>query len=135
MGDYWAHWLKIGTMTSADKLPKIYAVNWFRKDDEGSFLWPGYGENSRVLEWIVNRLEGRVEAVESPIGNMPVKSDLNLDGLAMSAEQLDQLFAVNPESWLAECGLTEEYFAKFGDRLPAELSTELTDLRARLASA
>ncbi len=135
MGDYWAHWLKIGTMTSADKLPKIYAVNWFRKDDEGSFLWPGYGENSRVLEWVVNRLEGRVGAVESPIGNMPVMSDLNVEGLAMTADQLDQLFAVNPESWLAECGLTEEYFAKFGDRLPTELSAELTDLRTRLANA
>jgi phosphoenolpyruvate carboxykinase (GTP) len=135
MADYWGHWLKVGQQTSADKLPKIYAVNWFRKDDEGSFLWPGYGDNSRVLEWIIRRLEGEAGAVESPIGRMPVTSDLNLDGLAISPEQLDQLFAVSPDSWLAECDLTAEYFAKFGEHLPSALSSELEALRGRLASA
>ena len=116
-------------------LPKIYAVNWFRKDDSGSFLWPGFGDNSRVLEWIIRRLEGDAQAVDSPIGRMPVTSDLNLDGLSISADQLEQLFAVSPDSWLAECDLTAEYYAQFGEHLPAELGTELEALRGRLASA
>ena len=135
MADYWGHWLKIGTFSDASKLPRIYAVNWFRKDSDGKFLWPGYGENSRVLEWIVRRLEGSVEAAETPIGRVPERGDLELDGLDVTAEQLEELFAIDPVTWVAESNLTEEYFDKFGDRVPAELRSQLAALRERLHTA
>jgi phosphoenolpyruvate carboxykinase (GTP) len=135
MADYWGHWLKIGAFTTADKLPRIYSVNWFRKDANGSFLWPGYGENSRVLEWIVRRLENEASAQDTPIGRTPLAGDLPTDGLDVTAEQMEELFRIDPQTWLAECELTEEYFAKFGDRVPEELRSQLAALRERLASA
>jgi phosphoenolpyruvate carboxykinase (GTP) len=135
MADYWGHWLKIGNMTDEDKLPKIYQVNWFRKDSDGKFIWPGFGENSRVLSWIVERVEGRVEADETPIGNRPKDGDLYVEGLDLDEQQLAELFEVDPESWLAECDLTEEYFDKFGDKVPAALRDELAELRRHLAAA
>ncbi len=135
MADYWGHWLKIGNMTDADKLPKIFQVNWFRKDSDGNFIWPGFGENSRVLSWIVERVEGRVAAEETPIGNQPKDGDLYIDGLDLSQEQLAELFEVDAESWLAECDLTEEYFDKFGDKVPAALREELASLRSHLEAA
>ncbi len=135
MADYWGHWLKIGEMTDADKLPKVYQVNWFRKGDDGKFLWPGFGDNSRVLAWIIERVEGRTEAEETPIGGKPKDGDLYLDGLDLTDDQVAELFAVDPESWLAEADLTEEYFAKFGDKVPAKLRDELTSLRERLQAA
>ena len=135
MADYWGHWLKIGGFTSADKLPRIYSVNWFRKDTEGKFIWPGFGENSRVLEWIVNRLSGKAEAVDTPIGRIPAPGALNTDGLDITVEKLAELFAINTDSWLAETDLTQEYYAEFGDRVPAELNLQLQGLRDRLNKA
>jgi phosphoenolpyruvate carboxykinase (GTP) len=135
MADYWGHWLKIGSFTTPEKLPRIYQVNWFRKDADGTFLWPGYGENSRVLEWVIRRLEGQAGAVDSPIGRIPEAGALNLDGLELSEGQVAELFAIDPVTWLAESDLTEEYFDKFGDRVPAEMRDQLASLRERLADA
>jgi phosphoenolpyruvate carboxykinase (GTP) len=135
MADYWGHWLKIGKATDADKLPKIYQVNWFRKNADGKFIWPGFGENSRVLDWIIRRLEGDVDAVTTPIGNLPKVDDLNLEGLDISDDVLAELFKVDAASWTAEADLTEEYFGQFGDHTPAELYTELKALKERLAQA
>ena len=135
MADYWGHWLKIGASADPEKLPKIFQVNWFRKDDSGSFIWPGFGENSRVLAWIIERVEGRVDGIETPIGIKPASDDLFVEGLNVSDEQLEELFAVDPESWLAECDLTAEYFGLFGDKLPAAMSEELDALRGRLEAA
>ncbi len=135
MADYWGHWLKIGGFTSPDKLPRIYSVNWFRKDSDGKFMWPGFGENSRVLEWIVNRLSDKAEAVDTPIGRVPAPGALNTVGLDITDAQLAELFAVNADSWLAETDLTREYYAEFGDRVPAELNEQLQGLRDRLKNA
>ncbi len=132
MADYWGHWLSIGRHTDADKLPRIYQVNWFRKDAAGNYIWPGYGENSRVLAWIVDRLEGLVEAVDTPIGRVPVAGDLDVSGLDISDEVMADLFAVDRDSWLAEADMTAEYFGKFGDKVPAELHAQLDAITARL---
>ncbi len=132
MADYWNHWVEMGENFS--NLPKIFQVNWFRKDKDGKFIWPGFGENSRVLAWIVDRLEGQVEGVESPLGILPKSEDLNLSGLQLSAEDLSELFRIDRESWLEECSLTDEYFDMFGDRIPAELETELSELKKRLSN-
>ena len=132
MADYWGHWLAVGGFTAADKLPKIYAVNWFRKDANGKFLWPGFGENSRVLEWIIQRLDGETEAIETPIGRIPAPGALNFAGLDISEAQIAELFAIDKDSWLAESDLTEAYYDKFGDRIPAALRGQLSALRARL---
>ena len=132
MADYWAHWLTIGQFTSPDKLPKIYQVNWFRKDAAGSYIWPGFGDNSRVLDWIVRRVVGDAEAVDTPVGRIPREGGLDLEGLDIPAAQMAELFAVDPASWLAEADLTEEYYAKFGDRVPRELYAQLEALRTRL---
>ena len=122
-------------MTDADKLPKVYQVNWFRKGEDGKFLWPGFGENSRVLAWIIERVEGRTDAEATPIGGRPKEGDLYLEGLDLTDEQVAELFAIDPESWLAEADLTEEYFSKFGDKVPAKLREELDALRQRLEAA
>ncbi len=135
MADYWGHWLDVGTFTDAEKLPKIFQVNWFRKGADGKFLWPGFGENSRVLAWIVERVAGKAEGVETPIGIAPATGALYLDGLDLTDEQLGELFSVDPDTWLAECDLTEEYFEKFGDKVPARLSDELATLRRNLEAA
>lgn len=135
MADYWGHWLKIGGFTTPEKLPRIYSVNWFRKDTNGKFIWPGFGENSRVLEWIVNRLSDKAEAVDTPIGRIPAPGALNTDGLDLTQDQMAELFAVNADSWLAETDLTKEYYAEFGDRVPAELNAQLQGLRDRLGES
>ena len=135
MADYWGHWLKIGGFTSPEKLPRIYSVNWFRKDADGNFIWPGFGENARVLEWIVNRLTGDADAVDTPIGRIPAPGSLDINGLDLSEEAFDELFAVDTHSWLAEADLTEEYYAEFGDRVPAEMNSQLMALRERLNQA
>ena len=132
MADYWGHWLKIGGMSDASKLPRIYAVNWFRKDADGAFIWPGFGDNSRVLEWIIRRLEGEADAVETPIGLLPVEGSLNLTGMDISEDRVAELFAVDRVTWLAESDLTEEYFDRFGDRVPGVLREQLAGLRERL---
>lgn len=131
MGDYMAHWLKIGQKEGA-KLPKVFYVNWFRKDDNGKFVWPGFGENSRVLEWVFNRVDGKADAVETPIGFVPTKDALNTDGLDITDEQLDLLLTVDPDAVKAELPQVEAHLAQFGERLPAEVTKQLEDLKARL---
>src|SRR6056297_2733173 len=108
------------------------SVNWFRRDSDGNFIWPGFGDNSRVLEWIVRRLEGQADARESAIGMLPLLDELDLEGVDISEEELAELFALDPQSWLAEADLTEEYFEQFGDRVPEALREQLESLRARL---
>jgi phosphoenolpyruvate carboxykinase (GTP) len=135
MADYWGHWLEVGKATVPDKLPRIFGVNWFRKDADGKFLWPGFGENSRVIEWVIHRIEGKADAVKTPLGLQPSPGALNLTGLGLSDQQVTELFAVNVESWRAEADLTEEYFARFGTHLPAAMTEELAQLRARLTDA
>jgi phosphoenolpyruvate carboxykinase (GTP) len=135
MGDYFAHWLKMGTLTDSSKLPKIFYVNWFRQDQNGKFLWPGFGENSRVLKWVFERCEGKVHAKETPIGRLPEAADLDTKGLDLTPEKLAKLLAVNVEEWLAEVPSIKEHFAKLGNRLPKGLSEELKGLEDRLKAA
>ena len=132
MGDYMQHWLDIGATSTADKLPKIYYVNWFRKDASGKWLWPGFGDNSRVLKWIVDRIEGTVSGVITPIGTVPAKAELDLDGLEVSAEDLDLLLSVDADIWKQEAALVPEFFAQFGTHLPAAMATEHAQLVQRL---
>ncbi|HXA58978.1 MAG TPA: phosphoenolpyruvate carboxykinase (GTP) [Streptosporangiaceae bacterium] len=132
MGDYFAHWLKVGKDADPEKLPRIYYVNWFRKDAGGKFLWPGFGENSRVLKWIVDRLNGSAEAVKTPIGNVPAPGDLDTDGLDISATDLETLLSVDLDVWKQEAALVPAHFATFGDHLPAELTHEYEALVSRL---
>lgn len=133
MADYWSHWLTIGSFTSAEKLPRIYSVNWFRRDADGRFLWPGFGDNSRVLDWIIRRIEGSADAVETPIGRLPVLEELDLDGVDISSADLDELFRLDRGSWKAEADMTEEYFAQFGDQVPPVMRDQLAALRERLS--
>jgi phosphoenolpyruvate carboxykinase (GTP) len=121
-GDYWAHWLSFEQRS--DNLPQIFHVNWFRRDDKGRFLWPGFGENLRVLRWIIDRCDGRVDALELPIGYLPRPQDLDLKGLDVSSGTLEQLLAVDNDQWRAEMEQFGEYLAGFGDRLPRQLSAE-----------
>ncbi|UTI65990.1 phosphoenolpyruvate carboxykinase (GTP) [Paraconexibacter antarcticus] len=132
MGDYIGHWLSMAERTDVDKLPKIFYVNWFRKDENGKFLWPGFGENSRVLEWIFRRVDGEVEAVGTPIGNVPAPGTLNTEGLDISDEEVAALLAVDTEAVKAELPQVEEFLAKFGDHLPAEMTKQLDALKAAL---
>ncbi|MBT2485213.1 MULTISPECIES: phosphoenolpyruvate carboxykinase (GTP) [unclassified Microbacterium] len=135
MADYFAHWLKVGRGLRFDRAPRIFQVNWFRRGDDGRFLWPGFGDNSRVVDWIIRRISGEVPAVDSPIGRLPVTTDLNLDGLDIPAADLEELFAVDAEAWQVEADLTEEFYDTFGDRVPAALRAELASLRYRLGQA
>jgi phosphoenolpyruvate carboxykinase (GTP) len=132
MGDYFAHWLSMANATDADKLPKLFWVNWFRKGDDGSFLWPGFGENSRVLKWVAGRLDGTAEAAETPIGRVPTADALDLDGLDLSPEALTELLSVDPEAWRQELPQVEKHFDAIGSQLPGELRDELRNLEKRL---
>ena len=133
MGDYWAHWLEMGKVLG-DKAPKIFNVNWFRTDDNGDFIWPGYGDNMRVLDWIIDRCEGTVDAVETPIGYEPKPEDINVEGLdGITTETVAGLLSVDKELWKEEAKGIEEFYAKFGEKLPKEMSDELAALKARLA--
>jgi phosphoenolpyruvate carboxykinase (GTP) len=134
MADYWGHWLKVGAATDADKLPRIFQVNWFRKGADGKFLWPGFGENSRVLAWIIDRVNGADTAVDTAIGRAPAAGAIDVEGLDLTNEQLAELFAIDAQNWQAEADLTEEYFAKFGEALPAEMTAQLAQLRERLGA-
>jgi phosphoenolpyruvate carboxykinase (GTP) len=134
MADYWSHWLSIGARAGA-VLPKIYYVNWFRKSDGGDFLWPGFGDNSRVLKWVFERCEGTAKAIETPIGNLPANGALDLDGVEIDGEDLAQLLRVDIDGWLAELPLIREYYAEFGDRLPKQLVAQLDAMRERLEAA
>ncbi len=134
MADYWQHWIDIGAGLDEDKAPKIFNVNWFRKDDEGNFLWPGFGDNMRVLEWIIKRCEGKVDAEETAIGFVPKAEDINLEGIEdeVSEDQLKEILSVDNALWEDEAKGIEEFYAKFGDRLPKALSDELGVLKANL---
>jgi phosphoenolpyruvate carboxykinase (GTP) len=130
MGDYFAHWLSIGRKMSHP--PRIFSINWFRTDDNGKFIWPGFGDNIRVLKWVIDRVNDRVGARETPIGYLPHMQDLDLSGLSISKENVEKLFEIKPEQWEKEVADAGEFFAKFGGRFPKELSEELYGLKARL---
>jgi len=134
VGDYIGHWLEIGNSAEASNLPKLFWVNWFRKSDEGKFLWPGFGENSRVLKWVIERVEGTGEATETAIGHVPTASSLDLDGLSLADDTVDALLAVNNDAWRSEVDLITEHFASIGERLPQAMNDELADLEKRLAN-
>jgi phosphoenolpyruvate carboxykinase (GTP) len=134
MGDYFGHYLKIGQRPGAN-LPKVYYVNWFRTDENGKYLWPGYGENSRVLKWVFERCEGKARAVDTPIGRLPEPADLDTRGLDMQSPNLAKLLNVDIDGWLAEVPLIREHFAKFGDRFPQALREEVDNLEGRLQAA
>jgi phosphoenolpyruvate carboxykinase (GTP) len=131
MADYWSHWLQVGRRTGAN-LPHIYLVNWFRRDADGKFMWPGFGENSRVIEWIFGRCSGDQDAVETPIGYLPAPGALDLTGLAIDPATISALLAFDPAVWVAEADAIEEHYAKFGSKLPAELAARLSDLKGRV---
>jgi phosphoenolpyruvate carboxykinase (GTP) len=133
MGDYFAHWLSMPNRTDRAKLPKIFFVNWFRKDEQGKWLWPGYGENSRVLKWICERVEGTAKAVQTAIGNLPTPDALDVTNLDIGKRDMDILLSVDLEGWKKEADDIAAYYEKFGNRLPAALRHELSELRARLA--
>lgn len=132
MGDYFKHWIEIGKKTDAEKLPKIFYVNWFRKNKEGKFLWPGYGENSRVLKWIIERIQGTAEFKKSPIGYIPTKDAIDLNGLNIKDEEVEELLSINKEEWINEIPGIKEHYATFGNKIPPELNKELDDLEKRL---
>ena len=131
-GDYVSHWVDTGKQADSTKLPKIFYVNWFRRDEDGGFLWPGFGENSRILKYVLDRVDGRVEANETPIGLIPSPSAIDTDGLDVTTEQLEAALSVDVEEWKAEIPQINEWFEKFGDKLPTTLWTELDGLKARL---
>ncbi len=133
VGDYFAHWLSIGEATESDKLPKLFWVNWFQKDDAGKFIWPGFGDNSRVLKWIIERVEGAGEAVDTAIGRVPTHDGLDVSGLGLSEEQVHRLLDVDDDRWRAEIPLIEEHYEFVGERLPTALRDELENLEKRLA--
>ena len=131
MADYWAHWIEMGQKLG-EKAPKIFNVNWFRLDDEGHVIWPGFGDNLRVLEWILNRCEGKADAVETAIGYVPKAEDINIEGLDIDRETLKGILEVDNDLWKTETEGIEEFYKKFGDKLPAELKSQLEGLKARL---
>ena len=134
MADYWSHWLEMQEKLG-DKFPKVYQVNWFRKDENGKFIWPGYGDNSRVLDWIVRRAGGEVEAVEGVTGLYPKFEDFNLEGVDVDRATWDKMYDIDPDAWAAEMEDTEEYFKQFGDQVPDAVREQLAKFRARIAEA
>ncbi len=134
MADYWQHWINIGAGLDPEKAPKFFNVNWFRKDDDGNFLWPGFGDNLRVLEWILNRCDGKVDAKETAIGYVPYAEDINIDGIEdeVSLDTLKSILEVDATLWMEETKGIEEFYAKFGDKIPATLVNELETLKASL---
>lgn len=134
MADYWSHWINVSQKENVN-LPRVYYVNWFRKDDNGRFMWPGFGENSRVLKWVFERCNGTAEAIETPIGNLPSIDGMDFDGLDLSAEQIAELLRVEVDGWLSEIPLIEEYYQTYGDRVPEELYEELANLKQKLEEA
>jgi len=134
MGDYFQHWLDIGKASTEGKLPKIFYVNWFRKTADGKWLWPGYGDNSRILEWIFNRCDGAIDAVKTQIGYMPKVEDIDRAGIENEVTEADmkELLRVDVEGWKKETGMIEEHYQRFGSHLPEELKKQLADFEARL---
>ena len=134
MADYWSHWLEMQEKLG-DKFPKVYQVNWFRKDENGKFIWPGYGENSRVLDWIVRRASGEAGAIDGVTGRYPKFEDFNLEGLDLGEEEWAKMYDIDPEAWSAEMDDTEEYYKQFGDKLPEAIKEQLAKFRERIAEA
>jgi phosphoenolpyruvate carboxykinase (GTP) len=133
MADYWSHWLNMGkTLRANGNVPRIFQVNWFRKSDDGTWLWPGFAENARVLEWILDRGNAAVDAVDTPLGWKPVDGGINLEGTDVSGSDWEKLFEIDQDSWLAELDDTEKFFGQFGDRLPEALTRQLSDIRSRV---
>jgi phosphoenolpyruvate carboxykinase (GTP) len=132
MGDYFRHWIETGR-AKGRRLPKIFYVNWFRKGTDGRFLWPGFGENSRVLAWIFRRCDDAAEAVETPIGLLPAEGAIDTEGLDVSTDDMAELLRVDSEDWRKELPAIHQHFARFGNRLPEELREQLADLERRLA--
>jgi phosphoenolpyruvate carboxykinase (GTP) len=130
MADYFRHWLRIGSAADTSRLPKIFFVNWFRRDEDGRFLWPGFGENSRVLKWVFERIDGTADAVRSPIGLLPTREALDLGGLEIDDADLDALLSVDVDGWRAAVPQIETHFAQFGEALPLELGRHLRELAA-----
>jgi phosphoenolpyruvate carboxykinase (GTP) len=135
MGDYFAHWLAMGAKGDAAKLPRMFYVNWFRKGADGKFLWPGYGENSRVLKWVFERVHGTAQAIDTPIGRLPAPGSLDVAGLSLAPNVFEELERVDVDGWKAELPGIREHYAKFGAKLPAGLKEELDSLEQRLAGA
>jgi phosphoenolpyruvate carboxykinase (GTP) len=135
MGDYFGHWLKMGEKADASKLPRLFFVNWFRKNEDGQFVWPGFGDNARVLKWIVERLEGQAEAVDTPVGRVPSKAALDLSGLTLTDADLQILLDVDADVWTEEAALIPAFYEKFGDRLPKALWGQHVALTKRLEEA
>ena len=137
MADYWQHWIDMGAKLG-DKAPKIFNVNWFRTDDEGRFIWPGFGDNMRVLDWIIERAEGNADAVETAIGFEPKPEDINIEGLedeGINLEVMKELLSVDAGLWKEDVEGIKEFYGKFGDKLPAELKKQLAALEERLTKA
>jgi phosphoenolpyruvate carboxykinase (GTP) len=132
MADHWAHWLRTGATLNPETAPRIFQVNWFRKDDDGSFLWPGFGENSRVLAWILDRVDGEANADNGPLGLVPAENAIDTSGLDLREGDWEKLFAVDPEAWSREADMVEQFFATFDGRVPAEVTAQLAELRTRL---
>jgi phosphoenolpyruvate carboxykinase (GTP) len=133
MADYWAHWLRIGHKAGA-KLPRIYLVNWFRKNEAGKFMWPGYGENSRVIEWIFGRCSGEEDAVRTPVGFLPAPGAIDTTGLGISDETMATLLGVDPADWIPEARAIEDHYARFGARLPATLAAQLAEMKQAIGA-
>jgi phosphoenolpyruvate carboxykinase (GTP) len=131
MADYFQHWLDMGDKLK-NNVPRIFYVNWFRKTPDGRWLWPGFGENSRVLKWICERVEGKIDAVKTPIGLLPKVDDLDLKGIPISAQDIKDLLKVDMDAWRAEIPDIEKHFAQFGDRLPDRLKKQFEALKSRL---
>jgi phosphoenolpyruvate carboxykinase (GTP) len=131
MAEYFDHWLGLAR-ANPDRMPRIFIVNWFRKDADGKFIWPGFGENSRVLEWVFRRCNGEGETVDTPVGMVPAEGQLNLDGLEISDEAMRELLTVDAAQVEAQLPQVEEFLAQFGDRLPAEIGSQLEALKQRL---
>jgi phosphoenolpyruvate carboxykinase (GTP) len=131
-GDYLNHWVNLSAKANPERLPKIFLVNWFRRNSEGGFAWPGFGDNARVLKWAIERLEGKADAVETPIGFVPTGDSIDLEGLDMTPAQVEEAVKVDPTEWAAELASIEEWFANFGDSLPDALQSELASLKSRL---
>jgi len=132
-GDYFGHWLSVGAGLDDAKLPKIFHVNWFRKGADGRFMWPGFGDNLRVLEWMLRRVDGSVEAIDTPIGRLPRREDLNTQGLDLGSAELDALLAVDKDGWRKELAAIGDYLEEFGDRAPADLMAEQRRVAAALS--
>ena len=132
VGDYIKHWIEIGKADKSNKLPELFWVNWFRKDENGDFLWPGFGENSRVLKWILDRIDGNTQAIDTPLGLLPEIDGIDTKGLDLDSSAMAKLLEVNSESWSEEIPLIEEHLGSIGERLPVEMTSQLNDLKSRI---